>query len=419
MNGRDLTGDTFAGSGYSTPLSLPYGDVQYLGNNAAFGAIDILDDTLPSGGTLTLNAIGGGSALQLCLPQRLHGGHRGDLNVAADVSVLVEGTLTDSGSLSFGSSDAVTFYGSQISVYGTMTATGDTFTNTGYTSTIQVYAGGELKASSSTFNLSQVAWAENSVLNGSDLTGDTFAGSGYSTPLSLPYGDVQYLGDNAAFGAIDILNDTLPSGGTLTLNVIGGGSALRYVFPTGFTAATGGTINVAAGVSVLVEGTLTDNGSLSFAASDAVTFYGSQISVYGTMTATGDTFTNTGYTSTIQVYAGGELKASSSTFNLSQVALAEGSVLKGRRPCRRLVQRLGVQHAAVAALPGRAVPGRQRGLRRRRHPRRHHTQWRHAEPQCRLREVRLRATSSPADSRCRRGRRSSSGPASTCSSNRL
>ena len=329
LNGGDLTGDTFAGSGYSTPLSLPYGDVQYLGGNAAFGAIDILNDTLPSGGTLSLNAIGGGSALSYVFPSGFTAASGGTINVAAGVSVLVEGTLTDSGSLSFGSGDAVTFYGSQISVYGTMTATGDTFTNTGYTSTIQVYAGGELKASSSTFNLSQVAWAENSVLNGGDLTGDTFAGSGYSTPLSLPYGDVQYLGGNAAFGAIDILNDTLPSGGTLSLNVIGGGSALRYVFPTGFTAASGGTINVAAGASVLVEGTLTDSGSLSFSSGDAVTFYGSQISVYGTMTATGDTFTNTGYTSTIQVYAGGELKVSSSTFNLSQVALAEGSVLKG------------------------------------------------------------------------------------------
>ena len=237
--------------------------MQYLGGNAAFGAIDILNDTLPSGGTLALNAIGGGSALSYVFPSGFTAATGGTINVAAGVSVLVEGTLTDSGSLSFGSGDAVTFYGSQISVYGTMTATGDTFTNTGYTSTIQVYAGGELKASSSTFNLSQVAWAENSVLNGGDLTGDTFAGSGYSTPLSLPYGDVQYLGGNAAFGAIDILNDTLPSGGTLSLNVIGGGSALRYVFPTGFTAATGGTINVAAGVSVLVAGTLTDNGSLS------------------------------------------------------------------------------------------------------------------------------------------------------------
>ena len=153
------------------------------------------------------------------------------LSVATGANLAVNSTLTDSGSLSFGSGDAVTFYGSQISVYGTMTATGDTFTNTGYTSTIQVYAGGELKASSSTFNLSQVAWAESSVLKAGDLTGDTFAGSGYSTSLSLPYGDVQYLGGNAAFGAIDILNDTLPSGGTLALNAIGGGSALQLCLP--------------------------------------------------------------------------------------------------------------------------------------------------------------------------------------------
>ena len=328
MGASDLTGDTFAGSGYATSLSLPYGDVQDLASNAAFGAIDILDDTLPSGGTLTLSAIGGGSALQYVFPNGFTAASGGAINVGAGVKVLVEGTLTDSGTLSFAASDAVTFSASQISVYGTMTATGDTFTNTYATSTIQVYAGGELKATNSTFNLSQVGWAEKSVMGASDLTGDTFAGSGYATSLSLPYGDVQDLANNAAFGAIDILDDTLPSGGTLTLSAIGGGSALQYVFPNGFTAASGGAINVGAGVKVLVGGTLTDSGTLSFAASDAVTFSASQISVYGTMTATGDTFTNTYATSTIQVYAGGELKATSSTFNLSQVALAQGSVLK-------------------------------------------------------------------------------------------
>ena len=83
-NGSDLTGDTFngvlAGQTFSTPLSMPYGDVQDLemASNAAFGDIDILADTIPYGTMLTLEPIGGGSSAPLCLlgqpPTTIHGG---------------------------------------------------------------------------------------------------------------------------------------------------------------------------------------------------------------------------------------------------------------------------------------------------------------------------------------------------------
>ena len=53
MTRTDLTGDSFSGSlagqSFNTPLSVPYGDVQYLGGNASFQDIDIIADTIPSG----------------------------------------------------------------------------------------------------------------------------------------------------------------------------------------------------------------------------------------------------------------------------------------------------------------------------------------------------------------------------------
>ena len=42
------------------------------------------------------------------------------------------------------------------------------------------------------------------MLNSGDLTGDTF-----NMPISVPYGDVQYLGDNASFQQIKINAGTL------------------------------------------------------------------------------------------------------------------------------------------------------------------------------------------------------------------
>ena len=84
--------------------------------------------------------------------------------------------------------------------------------------------------------------------------------------------------------------------------------------------------------------TLTDNGTLTFASGDTVTFNvsgydngTSQIVVGngGLMSASGTTFNNAGGTSTTQIVvnSGGELQASNSTFAISQVSLADGSIL--------------------------------------------------------------------------------------------
>ena len=258
LTSTDLEGDTFngvlSGQTFSTPLSVPYGDVQYLGSNAAFGDIDILSDTIPSGSSLSLQQIGGGSALRHVFPvgsQPFTVALGATLSVANDVSVLIATyqTITDDGSLSFGKGDTVAFDGAAtigVNNGGTMTAAGDTFAvpNGSGGNSIQVYSGGELTAGTSTFDLNQVSLAQGSVLTSTDLEGDTFSGvlSGqtFNTPLSVPYGDVQYVGSNAAFGDIDILSDTIPSGSSLSLQQIGGGSALRVCLPGGLSAIHGG-----------------------------------------------------------------------------------------------------------------------------------------------------------------------------------
>jgi uncharacterized protein YlbG (UPF0298 family) len=331
----DMASDTF-----NTPIYVPYGDVQYLSGNAKFEQVYINAATLPSGQTLALNQIGTNtSSLEYVFST---GGFTiasgATLNVAANVPVLLTDgqTLTDNGALTFAGGatmDLNTYYGaSQIVVNGTMTATGDTFaTATGSGGSIQVGSGGHLKASSSTFNLNSLSINNASVYASGDMASDTF-----NMPIYVPYGDVQYLAGNAKFEQIYINAGTLPSGQTLALNLIGTNtSSLEYVFSTGgFTIASGGTLNVAANVPVLLTDgqTISDNGTLNFSTGDTLdldTYYGaSQVVVNGTMTATGATFaTATGSGGSIQVGSGGHLKASSSVFNLNSLSLNNASIL--------------------------------------------------------------------------------------------
>ena len=168
-----------------------------------------------------------------------------------------------------------------------MTAVGDSFVANGGSNTIQINSGGELKASGSTFTINQVSLNAGSVLANTDLMGDTF-----NTTLFVPFGGVQYLSDNTAFNDIDVTGGPLSSG-ALNLDQLGTGSALRYVFPSGFTVATGATLNVGTNVAVLIgaDQTITDGGSLNFGAGDTVIFNGAatvDINSGGTMTAVGD-----------------------------------------------------------------------------------------------------------------------------------
>ena len=264
------------------------------------------------------------------------------MSVGPNVNVLISTyqTITDGGSLSFAAGDTVSFNGAaviEVKSGGTMTtATGDTLAITyGGGNTIQVDSGGELKAAGTIFNLDQVTLIAGSILTSTDLTGDSFSGSlagqSFNTPLSVPYGDVQYLGGNASFQDIDIIADTIPRGTMLSLNKIGAGSALLYVFPEGFTIGAGASLSVGPNVNVLISTyqTITDGGLLSFTKGDTVSFNGAatiEVTSGGTMAATDDSFAITyGGGNTIQVDRGGQLTASNSSFALSSLTLSNGS----------------------------------------------------------------------------------------------
>ncbi len=258
----------------------------------------------------------------------------------------MELTFTDNGTVTFGSGDTMTLYGSfstqQIVVGsgGLLTAAGTTFNSFGssITSLIVVNAGGHLQASNSTFSssLSQVNLNTGSILNAGDLTGNSF-----NCPLFVPENELQYLSgsgsNNAQFQAIEIQAGNVPSGQTVALNLIGTLTTvnLYYVFQAGFTVSSGATLNVAANVDVqLFSGlTLTDNGTVNFASGDTMTLYGSfstqQIVIGngGLLTAAGTTFNSFGssFTSLIVVNAGGQLQVSNSDFSIIQLNLANGS----------------------------------------------------------------------------------------------
>ncbi len=110
------------------------------------------------------------------------------------------------------------------------------------------------------------------------------AGNVFNLPLYIPAIDVQYLSgtgnNNLSFQDIDIQSDTLTSGQSVDLNAIGTQTTanLLYVLPGNFTIDQGATLAVGANVPVLIgpapygaTQTLTDNGTLTFAAGDTVT----------------------------------------------------------------------------------------------------------------------------------------------------
>ena len=106
---------------------------------------------------------------------------------------------------------------------------------------IVVNSGGELTASSSTFNVNNLVLENGSVVGPSDFTNDAF-----NLPVSLPALDIPMLANNLNFQAIEIFGGSLSSGQSLSLNLIGTASTanLVYVFTGGFTVATGATLIV-------------------------------------------------------------------------------------------------------------------------------------------------------------------------------
>ena len=267
FNAGDLSNDAF-----NQPLYLPITDVPLLSaagggsDNKSFQDIDVLAGTLAAGQTVNLNAIGTVSTanLRYVFPNGFTVASGATLNVGANVPILVQTgqTLTVNGAMTLAAGDTLTlssgYPGSQVVVNGTLTATGATINQTSpyYTTSLTVDSGGELIASGSTFALTQMSLNVGSVFNPGDLSNDNF-----NLPLYLPAADVPFLSaagggsDNQRFQDINIAAGTLASGQSLALNTIGTQSTanLRYVFPGGFTVATGASLNVGANVPILLQ----------------------------------------------------------------------------------------------------------------------------------------------------------------------
>jgi hypothetical protein len=273
-------------------------------------------------------ALGAGSSSTFGGPATVVQGASLTVGAGANVTIAAGQTLTDNGALTFAAGDTVSMGAGcctqTIAVDGTLTAADTTFT--GGNGQITVGSGGNLMASGSTFSITQLSLANSSVLNAGDLTGDAF-----NMPIDVPYNDVQYLGGNANFNQVNINAGTI-TGGTLDLDLIGTSTAgLSYAFPGGFTVASGATVAVGPNVPVTIDAgqTITDNGALTFAAGDTVSMGAGcctqTIAVDGTLTAAGTTFT--GGNGQVTVGSGGHLEASGSTFSITQLSLADGSML--------------------------------------------------------------------------------------------
>ncbi len=325
----DLTGNTF-----NTTLYTPIADVPLLTNNQSFDNVDINPgDSLSSGQTVTLTLMGTQSHANLVyvLAGNLTIKTGATLTVAANVSLdigagtlLSSLTLTDDGLLTFASGDTVTF------------------NNLGLAQ-IVVGTGGEMKANDTVFNNAstlspgQIVLTDGSVVKTNDLTNNIF-----NVSLYTPIGDVKFLTNNQSFDDVYInAGDSLSSGQSATLTAMGTVSSanLVYILAGDFTIKTGATLTVGANVSLdigmpsdLSLVTLTDDGLLTFASGDTVTFSNlgpSQIVVGtgGEMKANGTVFNNANSLSTSQivVQSGGQLVATGSNITVTNLSNA-GSV---------------------------------------------------------------------------------------------
>ncbi len=359
LNSGDLINNAF-----NTTLYTPIGDVPLLTNNQSFEDVEINPgDSLVSGQSVTLTAMGTGSTANLLylFPGNFvinQGATLAVETMAVPVQIGIGEfdttvTLTDDGTLTFASGDTVNFdcnsnqsQSSQIVVGsgGLVNASGTTFKSIqGNTTQIVVNTGGELQANNCTFTITDVDLADGSVLNSGDLINNAF-----NTTLYTPIGDVPLLTNNQSFEDVEINpGDSLVSGQSVTLTAMGTGSTanLLYLFPGNFVINQGATLAVETMAVPVQIGigefdttvTLTDDGTLTFASGDTVNFdcnsnqsQSSQIVVGsgGLMNASGTTFKSIqGNTTQIVVNAGGELQANNCTFTITDVDLADGSIL--------------------------------------------------------------------------------------------
>ena len=310
------TGGTISptGSTFNVPIFVPYNDVASLSGNYSFDNVNIIAGTLTSG-EVDLNLIGTVTTnLLYVFPSGFTVGPGTTLKVAAGVNVQISAdqTLTDNGTLTFGSQDSVSFPTAQYD-----------------TTQIVVTAGGVLNATSTTFVNPGLAYG--SINQISVNTGGTISptGSTFNVPIFVPYNDVSSLSGNYSFDNVNIIAGTLTSG-EVDLNLIGTVTTnLLYVFPAGFTVGPGATLKVAAGVNVQISAaqTLTDNGTLTFGSNDSVSFPTAQydttqilVTAGGVLNAASTTFLNPGLaygsTNQISVTTGGTINPTGSTFNV-------------------------------------------------------------------------------------------------------
>jgi hypothetical protein len=170
-------------------------------------------------------------------------------------------------------------------------------------------------------------WDSAASWNGGAVPGpsDTAKITGLTSPGTI------YLDSGNADSVDSLVTDT-----STTLEVITGslslGPASSSTFGGPVIVVSGGNLAVGAGASVQIAPgeTLTDNGTLSFAAADSVTLQSNccgsgAIAVGGTLTANDMTFT--GSSGTMTVNSGGRLVATNSTFNISQLSFNNTSIL--------------------------------------------------------------------------------------------
>ena len=328
------TGEINGGTNiFDLPLIVPYTDISSLAGNTSFEQIKISAGTLSSG-TVSLDSIGSDTTkLSYVFPDGFMVASGGTLAVGANVPVVVSDgqTLSDAGTLSFSDGDMVTLDdgccpdAAQISVSGSLSANGTAFTGDSSTG---------------------ITFASTGVISGGTNT--------FNVPLIVPYTDVSSLSGNTSFEQIEISAATLSSG-TLSLNSIGTTTTkLSYLFPDGFTVASGATLAVGANVPVVLSDgqTLSDAGTLSFSSGDTVTLNdgccpdAAHISVSGSLTANATTFTGDGSTSvtftSTGVFSGGtnifnlplivpytDVSALSGNTSLEQIEISSGTLSSG------------------------------------------------------------------------------------------
>ena len=353
----DLANDAF-----NLPIYVPSADVALLSaagggaDNQQFQAINVTSD-VAAGATVNFNPIGTVSQTSLSYVFPNSQAVAGTLNVAAGVKVLVDSaydatrTLTVNGTMNLAAGSFLTLDASQnysttqVIVNGALNASGVAFApsvaNNSTSTALIVNNGGHLHATNSTFAYSYLSLGATAVFTPGDLANDAF-----NLPIYVPSADVALLSaagggaDNQQFQAINVTSD-VAAGATVNFNPIGTVSqtSLSYVFPN--SQAVAGTLNVAAGVKVLVDSaydatrTLTVNGTMNLAAGSFLTLDASQNYSTTRSSSTGrstpaaspsPSVANNSTSTALIVNNGGHLHATNSTFAYSYLSLGATAV---------------------------------------------------------------------------------------------